>query len=61
MSSIMPDLAEKAAQGEAPEEFKDNLILTYRHWFVVALLVFSNVVIFGCIFLVVFNKIHWGF
>ncbi len=35
--------------------------MTYRHWFVVALLVLMNVVIFGCIFLAAFGKIRVGF
>ncbi len=60
MSSILPGLAEKAAAAEEPpEELKENF-LTYRHWFVVALLLLFNVVIFGCIFLVAMGKIRWG-
>ncbi|MGB8648279.1 MAG: hypothetical protein WCF84_23785 [Anaerolineae bacterium] len=62
MSSIFPGLGEKAAaESEAAPAYKENtLVLTYRHWFVISLLVLFNVVIFGCIFLVAMGKIHWG-
>jgi hypothetical protein len=35
--------------------------MTYRHWFIISMLVLFNVVIFGCIALVLFGKIHTGF
>lgn len=35
--------------------------MTYRHWFVIALLALLNVTIFGCMFLVAFGKIRAGF
>ncbi len=35
--------------------------MTYRHWFAVGILALVNLLIFGCIFLVAFNKIHVGF
>ncbi len=34
--------------------------MTYRHWFIVSVLILFNVVIFGCIFLIAFQKIHPG-
>ena len=30
--------------------------LTYRHWFVIALLILFNVVVLGCVLLVMFDK-----
>jgi hypothetical protein len=35
--------------------------MTYRHWFIICMLIMFNAVIFGCIFLVLFGKIHTGF
>ncbi len=32
--------------------------LSYRHWFVIALLVLLNVVIVGCVLLVMFDKMR---
>ena len=32
--------------------------MTYRHWFVISILVFINVVIFGCMFLVALGRVH---
>ncbi len=62
MSSYMPELAEKAAaETEALPEYKENaLVLTYRHWFIISILILFNVVIFGCIFLVAMGKIRWA-
>jgi hypothetical protein len=34
--------------------------LTYRHWFFISLLVLVNVVIFGCVILVLFGKVFLG-
>ncbi len=34
--------------------------MTYRHWFVISLLVLVNVVLFGCIFLIALQRIHIG-
>ncbi len=35
--------------------------MTYRHYFVISLLVLFNVMIFGCLFLVAFERIRLGF
>ncbi len=35
--------------------------MTYRHWFVVSILVFINVLVFGCMFLVAIGRVHAGF
>ncbi len=32
--------------------------MTYRHWFVISLLVLMNVSVFGCMLLFVFDKIR---
>ena len=34
---------------------------TYRHWFVIALLLLFNVIVFGCVFLVAFDKVRLAF
>jgi hypothetical protein len=34
--------------------------LTYRHWFFISLLVLVNVLIFGCVILVLFGKVFLG-
>jgi hypothetical protein len=34
--------------------------LTYRHWFFISLLVLFNVIIFGCVILVLFGKVYLG-
>lgn len=34
--------------------------LTYRHWFFISLLILINVIIFGCVLLVVFGKVYLG-
>lgn len=34
--------------------------LTYRHWFLISLLVFFNITVFGCFFLAVFGKVAFG-
>jgi hypothetical protein len=34
--------------------------LTYRHWFFIALLVLINVIIFGCVILVMTEKMYFG-
>ncbi len=60
MSSIIPSLRESATNGESPEGPRD-FMMTYRHWFVVSLLVLMNVVIFGCLMLAAFGKIRLGF
>jgi hypothetical protein len=36
------------------------LNLTFRHWFIISLLVLVNVVIFGCVLLAVFGKVYLG-
>lgn len=35
--------------------------MTYRHWFVISVLVFMNVLIFGCMFLIASGRIRAGF
>lgn len=35
--------------------------MTYRHWFIISILILFNAAIFGCIFLVIFGKIHPAF
>ncbi len=61
MSTIIPGLGDKLAEVEEQQEPRQELMLTYRHWFVISLLVFFNVMIFGCIFLAATGKIRWGF
>ncbi len=58
MDSVIPPFRED----NAPETIEGGggFEMTYRHWFVVALLVLMNVVIFGCIFLAAFGKIRLG-
>lgn len=34
--------------------------LSYRHWFFIALLVLINVIIFGCVLLVMMEKMYFG-
>lgn len=59
MSSYFPGLSDKV--GDEVETTEVNqLSLTYRHWFVISLLILFNLIIFGCIFLVAMNKIRWG-
>ncbi len=59
MSSYFPGLGEKVEAEEASTEVS-HLTLTYRHWFVISMLLLFNLVIFGCIFLVAMGKIRWG-
>ncbi len=60
MSSYFPELSDKVnAEGDTTTEVS-QLTLTYRHWFVISLLVLFNLVIFGCIFLVAMGKVRWG-
>lgn len=35
--------------------------MTWRHWFVVSVLVFLNVFIFGCMILSALDKVRLGF
>ncbi len=35
--------------------------MTYRHWFVISLLILMNVVIFGCLLLAALDRIRVGF
>jgi hypothetical protein len=35
--------------------------MTYRHWFVIALLLLLNVTIFGCMFLAALGRVRLGF
>ena len=35
--------------------------MTYRHWFVISILLFLNVLIFGCMFLVALDRVHLAF
>ncbi len=35
--------------------------MTYRHWFVVSILIFLNVLIFGCMLLVMSGRVTTGF
>jgi hypothetical protein len=35
--------------------------MTYRHWFVISVLVFMNVLIFGCMFLIASGRLRAGF
>ncbi len=34
--------------------------LTYRHWFLISLLVLVNVIIFGCMILAITGRIYLG-
>jgi hypothetical protein len=34
--------------------------LTYRHWFLISVLILINVLIFGCLFLAIFGKVYFG-
>ncbi len=34
--------------------------LTYRHWFFISVLILINVVVFGCLILAIFGKVHFG-
>jgi hypothetical protein len=34
--------------------------LTYRHWFVISILILLNVVIFGCVILAALGKVNLG-
>lgn len=34
--------------------------LSYRHWFFIALLALINVIIFGCVILVMLEKMYFG-
>jgi hypothetical protein len=34
--------------------------LTYKHWFFISLLVFVNVIIFGCVVLAAAGKMYFG-
>ncbi len=61
MSSLFPGLSEKAVEAEPEPELKETTLnLTYRHWFVISLLILFNVAIFGCIFLIALGRIRWG-
>ena len=61
MSSIIPSLRESATNSPEMNEAPADFALTYRHWFVVSLLVFLNVTIFGCVFLAILGKVRLGF
>lgn len=60
MSSYFPELSEKVPPEEPVTPEVSQLSLTYRHWFVISLLILFNFIIFGCIFLVAMDKIRWG-
>jgi hypothetical protein len=45
-------------RGESMDENANAL--TYRHWFFIAMLVFVNVLIFGCVVLAVTGKMYFG-
>ncbi len=60
MSSYFPGLSDKVGEEDTTATEVSQLTLTYRHWFVISLLVLFNLVIFGCIFLVALGKIRWG-
>ncbi len=32
--------------------------LNYRHWFFLSILVLVNIIVFGCVFLVLFGKMY---
>lgn len=34
--------------------------LNYRHWFFLSLLILFNLIVFGCLFLVIFGKVYIG-
>ena len=61
MSSYFPGLGEKVeAEIDQTNTEVSQLTLTYRHWFVISMLLLFNLIIFGCIFLVAMDKIRWG-
>lgn len=35
--------------------------MTYRHWFVISILLFLNVLFFGCMFLAAIGRVRAGF
>ena len=61
MSSGIPALRNSEDDSSPALEGPRDFIMTYRHWFVVSLLVLMNVVIFGCLVLAAFDKVHFGF
>ncbi len=54
MSSIISAFRRSDSDSEPAEESKE-FSLTYRHWFVISLLILMNVAIFGCLFLAAFG------
>ncbi len=63
MDSIVPSFRGEDNPSETYEgEGSGGLgfTMTYRHWFVVSLLILMNVLIFGCIFLAALGKIRLG-
>jgi hypothetical protein len=60
MSSIISSLRRQDGDGETSEESKE-FSMTYRHWFVISLLILMNVAIFGCVFLAAFGRVRLGF
>ncbi len=61
MDSISPSFRGEDNPSETYDTAEGGgFTMTYRHWFVVALLVLMNVIIFGCIFLAAFGKIRLG-
>lgn len=36
------------------------MVLTYRHWFFISIMILINVVIFGCLLLAVSGKVYFG-
>lgn len=60
MDSISPSFRGEDIPPDPLDGGSGGLNMTYRHWFVVALLILMNVLIFGCIFLAAFGKIRLG-
>ncbi len=60
MDSLTPSFQGEDNPSESYESEGSGFSMTYRHWFVVALLLLMNVLIFGCIFLAAFGKIRLG-
>ncbi len=58
MSAIFPGLTPTEYEPEPQSGYREHG-LTYRHWFIIALMLLFNVIIFGCIFLAVLGRINW--
>ncbi len=59
MPSSASSLAQEPEYREKPLVERES-VFTYRHWFVISVLLLLNVIVFGCIFLVLMGKIRWG-